>query len=95
MSELVLSQADRVYFRAMMRRQINSAIHRWMNTLLLLDAGWSVSQVATALFLDEGTVRAHRSLYHKEGREGIERLEYAGCQPLLSSEELPILTAHV
>jgi transposase len=95
MSELVLSHADRVYFRAMMRRQINSAVHRRMNTLLLLDAGWSVSQVATALFLDEGTVRAHRSLYQKEGREGIERLEYAGCQPLLSAEELSILTAHV
>jgi transposase len=95
MSELILSKADRVYFRAMMRRQINSAVHRRMNTLLLLDAGWSVSQVAEALFLDEGTVRAHRSLYQTEGRDGIERLEYAGCQPLLSPEELSVLKAHV
>lgn len=55
MSKGFLSSADRAYFRTMMRRQINSAVHRRMNTLLLLDAGWSVAQVAAALFLDEGT----------------------------------------
>jgi hypothetical protein len=54
MSKGFLSSADRAYFRTMMRRQINSAVHRRMNTLLLLDAGWSVAQVAEALFLDEG-----------------------------------------
>jgi transposase len=95
MSKDFLSSADRAYFRTMMRRQINSAVHRRMNTLLLLDAGWSVAQVAAALFLDEGTVRAHQGLYQTEGRRGVERLEYAGGQPLLTPDELAVLKAQV
>jgi transposase len=90
-----LSSADRAYFRTMMRRQINSAVHRRMNTLLLLDAGWSVSKVADALFLDEGTVRAHQGLYLTQGRQGVERLDYAGGQPLLKPAELAVLKSHV
>jgi DNA-binding NarL/FixJ family response regulator len=70
MSKGFLSSADRAYFRTMMRRQINSAVHRRMNTLLLLDAGWSVAQVAEALFVDGGTVRGHQGLYLTEGRAG-------------------------
>lgn len=95
MSKGFLSSADRAYFRTMMRRQINSAVHRRMNTLLLLDAGWSVAQVAEALFLDEGTVRGHQGLYLTAGRAGVERLDYAGCQPLLTPDELTALKSHV
>ena len=66
-----------------------------MNTLLLFDAGWSVFKVADALFLDEGTVRAHQGLYLTQGRQGVERLDYAGGQRLLKPEELAVLKSHV
>ena len=68
MSEGFLSSADRAYFRTMMRRQINSAVHRRMNTSPPLDDGLSVSEVARVLYLDEGTVRAHQGLYRTDAR---------------------------
>jgi hypothetical protein len=37
MSKGLLSSADRAYFRTMMRRPINSAVHRRMNTSLLIE----------------------------------------------------------
>lgn len=95
MSQGFLSPPDRAYFRTMMRRQINSAVHRRMNTLLLLDDGLCISEVARVLYLDEGTVRAHQGLYLTEGRGGVERLDYAGGQPLLTPDELAVLKSHV
>jgi transposase len=95
MSEGFLSPSDRAYFRLMMRRQINSAVHRRMNTLLLLDAGWSAARVADALFLDEETVKAHRDLYERKGREGIEVLAYTGCSSHLTPDQLSELKKEV
>ena len=46
MSGLILSAEDRAYFLQMMRRQRNSAVHRRMNVLLLLDDGWEPRQIA-------------------------------------------------
>ena len=70
MAGLVLTAEDRAHFLQMMRRQINSAVHRRMNVLLLLDDGWEPRQIAAALFLDETTVSQHRHLYERSGRSG-------------------------
>jgi len=43
-------------FLAMIRRQTNSAVHRRMNALPLLDDGWTAERVAQALFIDAETV---------------------------------------
>jgi transposase len=94
MRGLILRPADRRYFLAMMRRQTNSAVHRRMNVLLLLDDGWSLAEVGRALYLDEGTVRAHRELYESEGRDGIERLAYEGRSPLMNAQQERRLMAH-
>ncbi|CAH2605855.1 protein of unknown function (plasmid) [Rhodovastum atsumiense] len=53
----ILPPEDRTHFLAMMRRQTNSAVHRRMNALLLLDDGWTAERVAEALFIeaDDGT----------------------------------------
>ena len=50
MSEKFLKKTDRDYFLRMMRRQINSAIHKRMNMLILLDDGWEQRRVAEALY---------------------------------------------
>lgn len=52
-------------------------------------------EVARVLYLDEETVRVHQDLYRTEGRLGVARLAYSGGQPLLISEELAELKAHM
>ena len=42
----LLSPLDRAHFLVMIRRHLNSAVHRRMNALLLLDDGWMVERVA-------------------------------------------------
>ena len=59
MAGLVLSAVDRGRFLSLMRRQLNSAVHRRLNVLLLLDDGWSAERIAEALFIEAETVRAH------------------------------------
>jgi transposase len=91
----LLTPEDRAYFLASMRRQGNSAVHRRMNALLLLDDGWTAERVAEALFIDPETVRAHRRLYAAGGRAGVERLAYCGHAPVLSREQVAVLSAEL
>lgn len=95
MSGLILRAEDRAYFLAMMRRQLNSAVHRRMNVVLLLDDGWEPRRIAQALYLDEGTIAQHRRRYEEQGRAGIERLDYLGHPPILSGPQQDQLAAHV
>ncbi len=74
---------------------MNSAVHRRMNVLLLLDDGLSVEHIAKVLYLDEGTVRDHSALYVQKGREGIELLAYVGGQSLLTTEQEKTLSDHL
>ncbi|TCZ53416.1 hypothetical protein [Roseicella aquatilis] len=71
----------------MRRRQLNSAVHRRRNALLLLDDGWTAERVAEALFIEAETVREHRRLHAAEGRAGIGRLACAGHAPVLTAEQ--------
>ena len=62
MAGLLLSLEDRAHFLALMRRQLNSAVHRRLTVLLLLDDGWRLARIAAALSLDESTVAEPRAL---------------------------------
>ena len=95
MSGLLLTPSDRAHFLAMLRRQTNSAVHRRMNALLLLDDGWTAEQVAQALFIEAETVREHRRLYASSGRAGVERLAYVGHAPVLTTEQSAALGAEL
>src|SRR4051794_41535169 len=95
MAGLVLTAEDRAHFLQMMRRQINSAVHRRMNVLLLLDDGWEPRQIAAALFLDETTVSQHRHLYERSGRSGVEGLPYGGGRAGPGDEEQKGLAGRV
>jgi transposase len=95
MAGLVLTAEDRAHFLQMMRRQINSAVHRRMNVLLLLDDGWEPRQIAAALFLDETTVSQHRHLYERSGRSGVEGLPYGGRRAALDDEQQKALAAWI
>ena len=91
----LLSAEDRSHFLRLMRRQLNSAVHRRMNVLLLLDDGWMPARVCEALFIDEGTVREHRALYEKAGRAGVESLAYQGGACLLAADQLAAVESFI
>jgi hypothetical protein len=74
MAGQLLSAEDRTPFLTLLRRQMNSAVHRRMNVLLLRDDGWTPHQSVIALYLDESTVGEHRRLYLDQGRTGVESL---------------------
>jgi transposase len=95
MSGLILSGEDRAYFLVQMRRHLDSAVHRRMNALLLLDDGWEPGRIAQALYLDERTVADFRRRYEALGRTGIERFDYVGRRSLLLPEQERALSAHV
>jgi transposase len=95
MAGSVLSAEDRVYFLTLMRRQMNSAVHRRLNVLLLLDDGWPAERISEALFIDAETVRAHHRRYESGGRSAIERMAYAGSAPVLGAEQRAVLEAEL
>src|SRR3954451_14842477 len=95
MAGVVLTPEDRAFFLGMLRRHGNSAVHRRMNALLLLDDGWTAERVAEALFIDAETVRAHRRLYAAGGRGGGERLGYVGHAPVLDAARAAELAAEL
>jgi hypothetical protein len=83
MAGMVLGDEDHGYFVALMRRQMNSAVHRLLNVLLLLDDGWAVDPIAEALFIEAETMRAHHRRYLSGGRhdDGVAVL-YRQCAGL-------------
>ncbi|MFL5254573.1 MAG: IS630 family transposase [Rhodopila sp.] len=91
----MLKPEEQVYLLAMMRRQINSAVHRRMNVLLLLDDGWPAERIAEALFIEAETVRQHRRLYETGGVKGLEMLRYQSPEPALSKPQLQALEAEL
>jgi len=95
MSGLLLPPEDRAHLLLMMRRQTPSPVHRRMNSLLLLDDGWTAEQVAKALFIDAETVREHLRRYQASGVVGIERLKYQGAACDLSEAQRAALAAEL
>src|SRR3954449_8007335 len=95
MAGLVLTAEDRAHFLEMMRRQINNAVHRRMNVLLLLDDGWEPRQIAAALFIDETTVAQHRRLYDTRGRAGMKALACCGRRAALDEAQQKTLATWI
>lgn len=95
MAGVLLTASDRAYFLSLMRRQLNSAVHRRLNAVLLLDDGWTAERVAEALFIEAETVRDHKRRYVADGRAGIERLNYVGHAPVLTSDQAKALASEL
>jgi len=95
MAGALLPPDERAYLLRMMRRQLNSSVHRRMNALLLLDDGWRAERVAEALFIEAETVRQHRRLYETAGVKGVETLRYQGPEPSLDATQIKALEAEL
>ena len=62
-----------------------------INTILLLNEGWSYEQIAQALFLDDSTVRRYETKYRSGGLDDLLDDNYAGGVSKLSEEQLSFL----
>ncbi|SFM01987.1 hypothetical protein [Methylorubrum salsuginis] len=92
MAGLILSPDDCAHFLVLKRRQLNSAVHRHLNVLLLLDDGWRPARIAAALYFDESTVAEHRTLYLERVRIDVVSLGYTGRISRLSADQRAALS---
>ena len=91
-----LSLEDRADLIALARD--GSCAHRLArraNALVLLDDGWSCSRVASALFLDDDTIRRWHALFLEDGLEGLTRFDAGGSSSRLSTAQEETLIAWV
>lgn len=66
-----------------------------INAMILLGQGWTVTQVAEALLLNEGTIRNYVRRYQKGGIEGLGRDKYKGSEGYLNQVQLQALDEHL
>ena len=66
-----------------------------INTILLLNEGWSYEQIAAALLLDETTARRYLKIYQRKGLDGLLENLYEGRSPNLTEEQCAELKAHL
>ena len=66
-----------------------------VKAVALLGSGWTVQQVAEALFLDEKTVRAYFTHYRNSGEKGLVQLNYQGKAPSLTVAQQKELAEHL
>jgi len=91
-----LSDEDRADLTALARD--GSAAHRLArraNALVLLDAGWSCEKVASALFLDDDTVRKWHGMFLLDGFDGLLHFEAGGSACRMSAGQQEKLKAWV
>jgi transposase len=91
-----LSTEDRVKLIALARDGMTaSRVTRRANALVLLDDGWSARDVATALLLDDDTVRNWRKLFEQSGIEGLSHFDFGGRAGFLSATQEEALKAWI
>ena len=66
-----------------------------INTILLLNEGWSYEQIAVALLLDETTARRYLKIYQRKGLDGLVENHYEGRDPNLTENQCAELKEHL
>ncbi len=95
MQTLKLSDEELRSLRIAHREAKNKRSAYRINAMILLGQGWTVTQVAQALLLDEGTIRNYIRRYQKGGIEGLGRDKYKGSEGYLSQAQLAALDEHL
>ena len=68
---------------------------RRANALILLDRGMRCAEVAQVLLLDDDTIRQWRSLFDRDGVDGLAGFHFGGRQPFLAAAQEERLQAWV
>src|ERR1700747_286980 len=91
-----LSAEDRRDLIALARDGSGGArLTRRANALVLLDDGWSCQEVATALLLNDDTIRNWHKLFEQRGIDGLTSFDVGGRAGLLSAAPEEALKAFV
>lgn len=69
--------------------------HVRVNAILLIDKGWSLTQVSEALFLDSDTVRGYFARYNSGKLEALFNDDYRIKQSKLTDEQKDLLRSHL
>lgn len=83
-----LSSAERHSLEALQRKERDKRLSDRIRVILLLDAGWTYDQVASAVFLHRTTVQDYYELYTEKGEEGFLTLHYSGKACQLDAKQL-------
>jgi transposase len=91
-----LSEEDRNKLIALARDgSVASRVTRRANALVLLDDGWSAQEVATALLLNDDTVRGWLKLFEQRGIEGLTSFDMGGSASFLGAAQEDALKVFV
>ena len=77
------------------RQQKEKRLAYRLNSILLLNKGFSYVEVAEILLLDENTIRGIYSIYVEEGKEGLLSYNYVSPLGYLSEEEEKALASYL
>jgi transposase len=66
-----------------------------IKSVVLLGTGWTVSETAEALLLDEDTVRTYSQKYQQGGLNGLLTMRHKGSVPKFDSKQLESLDKHL
>jgi transposase len=95
MQDCRLNKQELAELRAAHRATRNAREAYRLNAVILLGSGWSPSEVAAALLIDDDTVRNHYKRYKRGGLAALERMNYVGSDALLTPEQLDEFDAHL
>lgn len=82
-----LNLQQRSDLRRALKQQALARMAYRINTILLMDEGYSVAKIAKLLFLDENSVRTYAHTFSTQGIDALLSDDYKGKQPLLTSAQ--------
>jgi len=95
MQDYRLDKQELAELRAAHRAARNAREAYRLNAVILLGSGWSPSEIAVALLIDDDTVRNHFKRYKQGGIAALERMNYVGSEALLTLDQLAELEIHL
>ena len=87
MTDFRLTAQEIAVLKAAHRKQRDKLFAYRLNVMILLDSGWSVSEVTQALLVDEKTIYHWLEKYRQGGTDQLFTLYYSGKEPLLTEKQ--------
>jgi transposase len=90
-----LTDSQRKEYKQLHRKSKEGQLRDRIKCILALDKGYSYSEVADILMIDESTIWRWKEAFEKGGMEQLLKNDYKGSEPYLSIEQQKELEAHL
>ena len=90
-----LTHDQRYHLQRSHRKQRDARLADRIKCILLLDKGWSPSQIQEVLLMDSETIRRHKNAFLSGGLQDLLQLHYKGRIPKLSPKQVCFLSKHL